>query len=181
MLSGGIIYCLTFYPIIREEIGYTIRQSHPSLQQNLTPIDESFGIVIPKLGANARVIANVNPYDAKEYQRALTRGVAHAKGSSYPGGLGNVFLFSHSSVKFYEATRYNSIFYLIDKLEKGDEIQLFYQSTKYTYHVTDKKIVDAKDVSYITTKTSQRMLTLMTCWPPGTSFKRLIVIASQVE
>jgi LPXTG-site transpeptidase (sortase) family protein len=174
------IIAATFYPVIREEAGYLWRNHTPLSSvvktNEITPIDPLFNIVIPKLGANARIIANVNPYDAKEYQYALARGVAHAKGTSFPGGDGNIFLFSHSSVDFYQATTYNSVFYLISKLEKGDEILLYYHNEKYTYKVTDKKLVDPKDTSYLTQKSTKKMVTLMTCWPPGTSYKRLLVL-----
>ena len=171
-----LIVVLTVFPVFREEISYTVRQHTAS--RPLTPIDTSFGIVIPKIGANARVIANVNPFDAGEYQQALTRGVAHARGSSFPDASGNVFLFSHSSVDFYLATRYNSVFYLINKLTIGDQIDLYYRDVRYVYHVTDKKIVDPHEVSYITNASYGNIVTLMTCWPPGTSLKRLLVIAA---
>jgi LPXTG-site transpeptidase (sortase) family protein len=179
-LIGLVIFGFTYFPIIREEFLYGIRSHMPKNEEAvkpLTPIDEEFGIVIPKLGANAHIIANVDPYSEKDYQYALTRGVAHARGTSYPGTSGNIFLFSHSSVNFYEATQYNSIFYLINKLEDGDEILLYYKKNKYTYKVTDKKLVDPKDTSYLTQKTGKKMVTLMTCWPPGTAVKRLLVVA----
>jgi sortase A len=173
-----LIVGLTIYPVIREEIRYAKRQKTFAPPEEIIPVNTSFGIIIPKIGANAHVIANVNPYDAREYQQALTRGVAHARGSSLPNTSGNVFLFSHSSVDFYLASQYNSIFYLIDKLEKGDEIDIYYQDTQYSYRVTDKKIINPTEISYLTHARPDKTLTLMTCWPPGTSFRRLIVLAS---
>jgi len=157
------------------EVAYSVRLA--VRPKSITPIDEAFGIVIPKLGANARIIPNVNPYDSSVYQQALTQGVAHATGTVFPGRVGNVFLFSHSSVNFYEANRYNSIFYLLYKLEIGDEINLYYKGEKFVYRVTEKKTVNPKDVSYLTGQTTKKVVTLMTCWPPGTTTKRLLVIA----
>jgi LPXTG-site transpeptidase (sortase) family protein len=180
-----IILGLTFYPILREEFLYRIRQTRPIPSQQepfeVTPIDTEFGIVIPKLGANARVIANVDPYDESAYQKALARGVAHARGTVYPGQNGNMFVFSHSSVDFYRATQFNSVFYLLSKLEPGDQIEMYYQNVKYIYQVTEKKIVEAGDTSYLSPKATGKVLTLMTCWPPGTSLKRLIVKADILE
>ena len=137
-------------------------------------------IIIPKLGANAKVIADVDPFDSRVYQRALTKGVAHAKGSAYPGEIGNVFLFSHSSVNFYEAQRYNSIFYLLNKLEPGDEIRVYYQGQPIIYRVSETKIVSSSAVNYLQAGTGESSLTLMTCWPAGTTYKRLLVIARPV-
>lgn len=187
-----VIFIFSFYPVIFAEVKYRIYKIRggavvvsggevpPSGQNVIRPVDEDFGIVIPKIGANAKIIEGVDPYDSKVYQRALTRGVAHAKGTVLPGNIGNIFLFSHSSVNFYEANRYNSVFYLINKLEKDDEIYLFYNKQKYKYKVVEKKTVGASDVSYLEGSGSDKTLTLMTCTPPGTTLKRLLVIAKQV-
>jgi LPXTG-site transpeptidase (sortase) family protein len=169
-----LVIILTFYPAAREEIRYNTHQINPVQQ----PIDTQFGIVIPKIGANARIIPNVDPYDSKIYQQALTRGVAHAKGTALPNENGSMFLFSHSSVDFFVASAYNSIFYLLNKLEVNDEIDIYYSDIQYTYHVSEKKIVEASDVSYLTSTVLTKQLILMTCWPPGTSFKRLLVIGA---
>lgn len=178
----GIAFAIvftTFWPIIREEFGYNVRQTVPILQKrNILPVDRDFSVVIPKIGANSVVIPNVNPYNSREYQKALTLGVAHAKGSAKPGSPGNVFLFSHSSINFYEATRYNSVFYLLSKVAKGDVVYVYYKNIKYTYTVTDKTIVVPSAVAYLEPgDKSQETVTLMTCWPPGTTVGRLLVIA----
>ena len=178
ILISLFIFILIFYPVLTAEANYQLNQIKPSKQ--LKPKDTDFGIVVPKIFANAKIIANVNPFDQKEYQIALTKGVAHAAGTSFPGQLGNVFLFSHSSVNFYEANRYNSIFYLLSKLEKEDEIDLYYKGQKFVYKVIDKKIVGAEAVSYLSGKAEKKALTLMTCWPPGTTLKRLLIIGEIV-
>lgn len=174
---GTAILLLTFLPVVKEEALYTVRTiTTKGNKTTIQPIDREFGIVIPKLGANAHVIPNVDPYDHDEYQRALTRGVAHARGTVYPGDVGNIFLFSHSSVNFYEASRYNSIFYLINKLEVGDAISLYYKGNRFDYTLKKKTMADPSDVSFLTRQTTKKELTLMTCWPPGTTYKRLMVV-----
>src|SRR5690348_13674845 len=85
---GFAILALTFGPLAKEEIRYAVKTT----AKQIVPVDKDFGIVIPKLGANAHVIANVDPFNSKDYQYALTRGVAHARGTSVPGSMGNVFL-----------------------------------------------------------------------------------------
>lgn len=146
-------------------------------KEALVPVNEEFGIVIPKIGANEQVHKNIDWQDGNIYQRALQTGVAHAKGTSTPETPGNMFLFSHSGIDFYEAARYNAVFYLLGKLEPEDEIFIFYEGKKYVYRVTEKKIVNPEEVQYLTEKTDNRRLTLMTCWPAGTTFKRLVVLA----
>ena len=181
LTAGIVIPLLTFSPVIKEEINYKLITSreNPQKKAQIRPMDTDFGIIIPKIAANAKVIPNVNPYQEEIYQKALTRGVAHAEGSSYPGEIGNVFLFAHSSGDWYQANRYNSIFYLLDKMEKGDEINIYYKKQKYTYKISERKIVEASAIDYLVRKGAKRTVTLMTCWPPGTTLKRLIIIGEQ--
>lgn len=143
----------------------------------LVPRDPNFSIIIPKIGANARILANVNPADNKEYLEALKEGVAHAAGTAFPGEGGHIFLFAHSTDYFWNVGNYNAIFYLIHKLEKNDEINLFYRGQRIVYKVIDKRVVDPSQVEFLTRKTNHEFLTLQTCWPPGTTLKRLLVFA----
>ncbi len=183
LIFGVILLSLIFYPVAQEEIRYYAKQLQnvPVKEQAIEPIDKEFGIVVPKINANAKVIKNVNTRDESAYQRALTKGVAHARGSSFPNEAGNVFLFAHSSDNFYNANRYNSVFYLLTKLEKGDDILLYFDEEKYAYRVDAKRIVNPESVAYMSGVAKSKKLTLMTCWPPGTTLKRLIIEASPVE
>jgi len=190
MTVSALILFFTFYPVIKEEIKYDFFPKKSdvkvgtrsevkgiSTQNVIVPVDEQFGIVIPKISANAKVIPEVDSQNSDIYQRALTKGVAHAKGTAFPDENGNTFIFAHSSADFFEASRYNAVFYLLSKLEMGDEIYLFYRGIKYQYRVTEKKNVSSEEAFYLEKNTPEKILTLMTCWPPGTTLRRLIVIA----
>lgn len=186
ILVSVLIISFTFYPVISARFRYNFNRPNQDIEvtnrldadsRAIRPVDDGFGIVIPKIGANSRVVADVDPYDSRIYQRALTQGVAHAKGTTKPGETGNMFLFSHSSVNFYEAARYNSVFYLISELEKDDIVYIFYQQQKYVYKVLEKKVVGPAQIEYLNSEADGNILTLMTCTPAGTTFKRLIVTA----
>lgn len=178
-----ILALLLLYRIFRDpvqqEFSYAVRSIAPA-QKALTPPNTDFALVIDKLGASAAIISGVDPYNILAYQRALTHGVAHAEGTSYPGAGGNIFLFAHSSADILTAQRYNSVFYLMHHFVPGDLIKIWYQGREYDYTVSDKKIVSPGDTSYLTKKTSSEQLTLMTCWPPGTTLKRLIIVAKPI-
>jgi len=146
----------------------------------LIPENPEFSIVVPKIGANAQIIDNVDTADEAAYSAALKKGVAHALGTAYPGEGGHIFLFAHSTDYWWNVSTYNAVFYLLGKLEKGDEINLYYKGQRYVYHVIDKTVVDPSQVEYITRKTNTEFLTLQTCWPLGTTFKRLLVFATRV-
>jgi sortase A len=149
-------------------------------EQVLIPPDPSFSIIIPKIGASSKIFPNVDPSQEDSFLPILREGVAHAQGSVFPGIKGNTYLFAHSTDNFWDVGRYNAIFYLIKDLEPGDEIVVFFEGVRYNYIVDHSEIVDSNDVSRITNaKTGTEELILQTCWPPGTTWKRLLVIAKR--
>ncbi len=150
-------------------------------ENEIVPVSTEFGIVIEKINANAKVVANVNAGDEREYTRALQDGVAEALGSTPPGQNGNLYLFSHSTDAPWNIVRFNAIFYLLRELDTGDRVIIFYQNKRYDYIVFDKIIASPYDVSYLNNKYSVPVLTLQTCDPPGTLLNRLIIRAKLVN
>jgi LPXTG-site transpeptidase (sortase) family protein len=149
-----------------------------SKEQILTPIDPLFSILIPKLGIDEQVVPNVDPDNPNEYLPVLQHAVAHAKGSVLPGDSGVVYLFAHSADNWWDIEHYNAIFYTLNNLSDGDEIVIFYNDRRYNYVVSEKVISDPKDMTYLTAKhAGPQQLVLQTCWPPGTSWKRLYIVA----
>lgn len=150
-----------------------------SSEEIMIPKDTQFSILIPKLGASAKVFPNVDPTNEVEDIKILQQGVAHAKGTVFPGMDGNIYLFAHSTDNFWNVGRYNAVFYLLKDLQPGDDITVFFEKTRYNYVVEGSKIVDPSDVSGIVDaqKTGKEELILQTCWPPGTTWKRLLVFA----
>ncbi len=144
-----------------------------------SPPDWSFSLLIPKIGVNAQVIPNVNPNNKDEYDSALKIGVAHARGTSFPDKIGTTYLFGHSSNLLWDAKL--PTFYLLKDLNKNDEIVVFYNNQRYLYKVIDKSIGDAQDVPAFISQTDKKILVLQTCWPPGTAWKRLFILAEPVS
>lgn len=162
----------------QETSGFAPLLNSPSVKP-LIAKDTDFSILIPKIGASSKVIANVDAGNEKEYLRVLQEGVAHAAGTVFPGMKGNIYLFAHSADNFWNVGRYNGIFYLVKELEPGDSIVVVFQGKRHDYIVSEKRIVDGDDVDYLlsTQGGGEEMLTLQTCWPPGTVWKRLLVFA----
>lgn len=190
LLSALAGVVLTFAPAIKAEAkfrydeflgvkyvvaGDAVNGSFGRIYQGIEPMSRDFGIVIPRIGANAKVIPDVDAGDEGEYMEALRNGVAHAKGTVYPGQIGNSVLFAHSVGNFWEVNQWNAVFYLLRELEPGDKINVFYKGERYNYEVYDKIIVDPDQVEYLSPKADFAKLTLQTCWPPGTTLKRLLV------
>lgn len=171
------------YPSVNKEIqkGGLAKTLSNSKVEFLVPVDTNFSIVIPEIGANSKIIDNVDPANEEEYLKALKQGVAHAKGTAFPGEGGHIFLFAHSTDYIWNVGTYNAVFYLLYKLQKGKEVDIFYKGQRYVYNVIDTKIVDPSQVEYLARKTNKEFLTLQTCWPPGTALKRLLILATRVS
>lgn len=150
-------------------------------ENSIIPVSTEYGLVIEKINANAKIVANVNPANEKEYVDALKSGVAEALGSTAPGQPGNLYLFSHSTDAPWNIIRFNAIFFLLKELETGDRVIVFYKNKRYDYIVFDKKVISPKDVSYLTNRYDDPVLTLQTCDPPGTLLNRLVVRAKLVS
>lgn len=146
----------------------------------LNPVDPYFSLIIPKIGLNTVIAANV-PVDEKEnYSDELKKGVAHAAGTGFPGENNTIYLFGHSSEYLWDLKASQPSFYLLNKLEPGDQVNLFYQDSRYVYQVVDKKVVQPDELSFLKPRPGEEKLILQTCWPLGTNWKRLIVLANRV-
>ncbi len=140
---------------------------------------KNFGMTIPKLYIDEPIIFNVNPQNKPEYMSALKKGIAHAAGTNLPGYPGLGYYFAHSS-SAETVSQYNAIFYLLGKLEKGDKVDIWRDGEKYEYTVYDSKVTTPDDMSFLKPPTDDsEIIVLQTCWPPGTTLKRLLVFAKR--
>lgn len=203
LIGFFIISFLSYgFPLLREEILFSLHQKEIKIQRNgfgdlletvqaeeVTKTKEEaatfnvssyFSVVIPKIGATANIIPNVDAGNETEYLEALKKGVAHAKGTYFPGQDKTIYLFAHSTDSVFNIQKYNAVFFLLNKLEKGDQIIVFFMDKKYLYEVEEKKIIAADDTSFLTPKDEEKLI-LQTCYPPGTSFERLLVFAKPLR
>ncbi len=139
---------------------------------------------IPSVFSGTIPVKNVEKqdFDFKNYysseneiQKALREGVVHYPFTATPDQYGNVFITGHSSYYPWDKGHYKDIFALLYKLEVGDEYSIYFSGKKYTYRVTDHFEVEPDDISVLDQPTDQKISTLMTCTPVGTTLRRLIV------
>ncbi len=140
-----------------------------------------FGIEIPQLFLQEPVIANVDPTNKDAYNQALALGIAQAAGTNLPGKGGLGYYFAHSSNVSLRSSSRNAIFYLLGKLNPGDQVYLWHEGEKFAYRVTESKVVAADDLSFLHEVNDSERIVLQTCWPIGTSLKRLLVFAERQE
>jgi LPXTG-site transpeptidase (sortase) family protein len=176
-----VVLLLFKSPIILSELNYSLGHKSPaapaaSTAGAIAPTDNS--IIIPKINVNAP-IEYISSVQENDILTALESGVVHYANTALPGQPGNVAIFGHSSNDWWEPGNYKFVFVLLDKLSPGDIIYIDYQGTRYAYQVQSSTVVDPTDVAVLN-PTPTPTLTLITCSPPGTSLRRLVVTAKQI-
>lgn len=136
-------------------------------------------ISIPKINVNAPVVYAADNNE-NDILKDLESGVVHYAGTALPGQPGNSVIFGHSSNDWWEPGNYKFVFVLLDKLQPGDTFTVNYNSKQYLYKVTGSQVVLPTDVGVLA-QTPDPEMTLITCTPPGTSWKRLVVTAKQIS
>lgn len=157
-----------------------------NLDIEITPYENR--IVIPKIGKNIPLVDIVNQeveWGGEEleniFMKELENGVIRYPGSAKPGKNGNTFVFGHSSNFPWIKGDYNDVFALLDHVDNGDEIIIYYNQKKFKYKINRKDVVTPGDVSVLKWREDKKELSLMTCWPIGTTLNRLIVTGELVE
>ena len=151
-------------------------QSDAPFLSNLSGLErpEEFFISIPKIEVFSAKVA----VDSTNFQKHL----AHFPGTAIPGEAGNSFITGHSVLpQFADPENYLAIFTNLSKLEVGDEVTVEMDDKTLHYIVQYSKVVNPKDTSVLLPiSKGGKNLTLMSCVPPGTSLKRLVVITSLI-
>ena len=103
----------------------------------------------------------------------LKKGLGRHKTMAMPGENGNLVISGHRW-KVGSNPSYK-VFEDLDKLKNGDKILVHYDNKVFEYEIYDDGVVkpNEKGTEEILKRTSEPILTLYTCTPKYTSFKRL--------
>lgn len=102
--------------------------------------------------------------------------------TAMPGQFGSPVIFGHSVLpQFFNPKSYVTIFSTLHKLKQGDEIIVDYDRVRYKYLVSEMYEVQPTDLSVLEQRFDGRYLTLITCSPPGTYLRRLVVKAQLAD
>jgi len=207
IICGTLLFLASLGPVIYTEFWYSVKQNKdqkmllnlPGVLESsasgavrdsvfarfltgrdilIDPVNTGFSIVIEKIGVNAPIVENVSISYSSAYKAALREGIAHAINSSKPSEkAGNVYLFAHASMNFWELGGYATTFNLLRKMSTGDPIYVFYQGRAYLYEVINLEKYEDWNTYPITRPVIEPLLTLQTCDPPGTTLNRLVLTA----
>jgi len=133
-----------------------------------------YALTIPKLNiTKARVVVGGDD---------LTKSLVHYVPRSMPGEFGNVSIFGHSTLpQLYDEKDYKTIFTYLPSLQKGDSLLVKIGDLEYEYEVYDMFVVNPDKISVLDQQYDGAYLTLVTCVPPGTFWKRLVVKAKLLK
>lgn len=131
---------------------------------------KSYSLSIPNLKIeNAEV--STTDYD-------LEKHLIQYAGTSTPGERGTSVIFGHSTLpQFFKPDNYKTIFGTLHTIKEGDKIFAEVKGKKYTYTVFSKIITTPEDTDMFVQSFDTSYITIVTCTPPGTVWKRLVVKA----
>ncbi len=133
-----------------------------------------FTISIPRLGI-LDVPVEVNGTDLKN-------NAIHFTGSAMPGSFGNAVVFGHSALpQFYTKDNPLTVFNPLVKAKIGDEITVKYDGISYLYVVKETREVTPDQISVLSQRFDRSELTVITCTPLGTYWRRFVARAELVS
>lgn len=139
-------------------------------QEETTASGRIYFLSIPKLRINNAIVEIAG--------KSLDHTLIHYGGTGLPGDYGKAVIFGHSILpQFYNPKNYKAIFSLLPTLDKGDEIFVDFDGVKYRYVVSEMRVTTPEDVSVLEQRYDGSYVSLITCVPPGTYWKRLVVTA----
>ncbi len=141
-------------------------------QQDLT---EEATLVIEKLNISAPIIfSKAQTTDA--IYTDLKKGVVVYPGSVKPGEQGSSLILGHSSSYLWDKNKYGNIFALINKLQIGDTFSIRYADGQTFRFQVDESLIfnpfDSDSLAKLSATETSNVI-LMSCWPTGTSLKRI--------
>lgn len=153
-------------------------ESVPAVKQGVSPL-RLRRLVIPSLAIDAPIIAP--PEDLTEDVNRWVEGNLDNGVVLYPSGARdlrkeNIALFGHSSAINWGAP-YATVFAVLDQLNPPAEFQLVTDDGSILVYdvVSEPEIIDTDRLDIVRPEAGAGIATLVTCWPPGTTWKRLMV------
>jgi sortase A len=117
---------------------------------------------IPSIAVSSVVVAGTDT-------ASLRRGPGHYPGTPLPGARGTVAIAGHR-------TTYGAPFRKLDKVGRGDRIEVRMPYGTFVYRVEQKRIVEPTAL-WVTRRTSYDRLILSACHPLYSAAQRIIVFA----
>lgn len=152
------------------QIAAQVKESEGAIEKKV----EEYQVSIPKLKVENALVSTVD-YD-------LSKHLVHYYGPTSPIKKGSSVIYGHSTLpQWFDPKNYKTIFATLHTLQLNDEIFITVDGKIYRYRVSSIHITEPEDVEIFSQTYDDSYLTLVTCTPPGTIWKRLIVRAKMEQ
>ncbi len=173
LISQGIQSLTTNYSDARNWYPQVAQTTVSTPVQTAVPVSakiDTFNLSVPALGIqNAEVSSS--DYD-------LDKHLVDYYGPGNPLMPGTSVIYGHSTIpQWFDPHNYKAIFATLHTISVGDDIILTVLGQNYTYKIFSITITSPDDVNIFTQSYDNSYVTLVTCTPPGTTWRRLIVRA----
>ena len=139
--------------------------------------DKTNILEIPAINISAPIFFSETT-DKKVLAKELNKGVVVYPGSVLPGENGLTVVLGHSSPPNWPRARYDWVFNDLNNLSFRDEIFFILNNKKYTYQVIKKEIIEkGQKINSNGLTNYENMIVLISCWPPGKDWKRVVIYA----
>lgn len=167
---NGYTLITPFLPKATYVIRNVVNNTEENLQKEIKSekIPDGNHLIVPSMQLSKPVHEGTRP-------STVHKGVWRRPNTSAPDIGGNTVLVGHRFTYSDPA-----VFYHLDKVKVGDDIALYWNKKKYTYKVSEVKVV-SPDAIEVEKNTKQPQLTLYSCTPLWSTRSRLVVIAKPVE
>jgi LPXTG-site transpeptidase (sortase) family protein len=137
---------------------------------------------IPSLKVNAPIIWSKDP---KNFDKDLQMGVIHYPGTALPGEIGTTYISGHSSNYAWAKGDYNNVFTRLNNLADNTSFKITVvqkngKDAIFHYVVTGRKQYLPTDPEQYQ-NTGKSKVALSTCWPIGSTAKRLVVFGELTQ
>ena len=135
---------------------------------------ETYRLSIPKLKIEDAEVST------KDYD--LDRHLIQYLGTAIPGEKGTAIIFGHSTLPgLFNANNYKTIFANAHKLKIGDDFFADVNGVIYKYKIFSIVVTTPDDTNILSQNFDNSYVTLVTCTPPGTIWKRLVIRATLAD
>lgn len=148
------------------------------------PVGPDNLLVIPKLGLESPLVFDAASNSEEDMQTALERGVVHydlPDANSLPGQKGNSVFLGHSAGDVFYGGHFKYIFSKLNRLAPGDTFYINFDGTRYIYNIQSTAVINPDQLDKLMINDDNAWVTLVTCDPPGSSLRRLVIYAKQIS
>jgi LPXTG-site transpeptidase (sortase) family protein len=163
-----------FYPNHSQNTGQAIAEIKTAYTEKQNTLE------VPKLGIEVPIIFSQST-DKSLIMKDLDAGVVYYPGSVYPGQIGQIVILGHSAPVGWPKIKHDWVFSDLNNLNTGDIILIDINNKQYTYTVKQKAIIERGEDISADNPSANNSLVLISCWPPGKDYQRIIVQAELIN